>query len=80
MANPPAAVEVKARPGALRAEVAAVREEWLSSLIGTPLAVLAERDGTGHAPNFARVALPKGTSAGVIVGIIPTRVAQGLLA
>jgi threonylcarbamoyladenosine tRNA methylthiotransferase MtaB len=71
---------VKARAAELRAEVAAVREAWLKSLVDTPLAVLAERDGTGHAPNFARAVLPAGTPAGRIVEVVPSRVEQGLLA
>ena len=71
---------IKARAAELRAEVAAVRLEWLASLIGQPLSVLAERDGTGHAPNFARVLLPPGTRPGTIVTITPTRIAEGLLA
>ena len=71
---------VKARAAELRAEVAAVRAGWLASLVGSPLAVLAERDGTGHAANFARVALPEGTPAGAILEIVPARVEHGLLA
>jgi threonylcarbamoyladenosine tRNA methylthiotransferase MtaB len=41
--------------------------------------VLAERDGTGYAPNFARIALPEGTPAGSIVTITPQTVEEGLL-
>ena len=44
------------------------------------LEVLAERDGTGHAPNFARVQLPPGTHAGTLVTVTPTRIVEGLLA
>jgi threonylcarbamoyladenosine tRNA methylthiotransferase MtaB len=71
---------IKARAAELRAEVAAVRADWLRSLIGQPLEVLAERDGTGHAPNFARVQLAPGTPAGTIVTVTPTRRIEGLLA
>jgi len=71
---------VKARAAELRAEVLAVRNQWLSSLIGMPLAVLGERDGSGHAPNFARVMLPAETTAGEIIEIVPTHIHQGLLA
>lgn len=71
---------IKRRAAELRAEVAATREPWLQSLVGKRLPVLAERDGTGHAPNFARVALPPGTAAGEIVTITPTRIDEGLLA
>jgi threonylcarbamoyladenosine tRNA methylthiotransferase MtaB len=71
---------VKARAAELRQTVAAQRAAWLAALVGKPLSVLAERDGTGHAPNFARVALPPGTKAGDLVTITPTRIAEGLLA
>ncbi|MBX9643780.1 MAG: MiaB/RimO family radical SAM methylthiotransferase [Novosphingobium sp.] len=71
---------IKARAAELRAAVALQRAQWLTALMGKRLSVLAERDGTGHAPNFARVALPPGTSAGELVSITPTRIDQGLLA
>ena len=72
--------EVRARAAELRDEVARVRDDWLRSLLGTQLSVLAERDGTGHAQNFARVQLPAGAKAGTIVPITPRQVAAGLLA
>ena len=71
---------VKARAAELRAAVAAERTRWLATLVGQRLEVLAERDGTGHAPNFARVRLPAGTEPGTIVTMIPTRIYEGLLA
>ncbi len=71
---------IKARAAELRASVAAQRQCWLSSLIGTPLSVLAERDGTGHAENFARVQLAPGTPPGTIIAVTPTRIIEGLLA
>lgn len=71
---------IKARAAALRAEVAAVRGQWLARQLGTPQQVLAERDGTGHAENFARVQLAPGTLAGTIVTVTPTRITEGLLA
>jgi threonylcarbamoyladenosine tRNA methylthiotransferase MtaB len=71
---------VKVRAAELRVAVEAERATWLRTLIGTPLEVLSERDGTGHAPNFARVRLPEGTAAGRIMTIIPTSIEQGLLA
>ena len=71
---------VKARAAQLREAVAAERARWLESLIGQPLEVLAERDGTGHAPNFARVQLPPGTEAGTIVTVTPSRIVEGYLA
>lgn len=68
------------RAAELRAAVAEQRDLWLASQIGQSLEVLAERDGTGHAPSFARVALAPGTKAGMIVTITPTRIVEGLLA
>ena len=75
-----APARVRARASELREAVAAVRQDWLHDQLGTPLRVLAERDGTGHAENFARVLLPKDTRAGTIVTIVPTRIDQGTLA
>ena len=70
---------IRQRSLELRAEVAAVRTGWLRSLIGKSLEVLAENDGTGHAANFARVALPTGTPPGTILRIVPTRTEGDLL-
>lgn len=70
---------VRARAAELRAAVTAERERWLQSLVGRPLQVLAERDGTGHAENFARVRLAPETPVGSIVTITPTQIAEGLL-
>jgi threonylcarbamoyladenosine tRNA methylthiotransferase MtaB len=75
---PPATV--KARAADLREAVAEQRLRWLGALVGTPLRVLAERDGTGHAENFARIRLPAGTAAGQIVTVTPSRVTEGMLA
>ncbi|MBN8501805.1 MAG: tRNA (N(6)-L-threonylcarbamoyladenosine(37)-C(2))-methylthiotransferase MtaB [Sphingomonadales bacterium] len=74
---PPAII--KARAAELRTAVARVRATWLTSLLGTPLEVLAERDGTGHAPNFARVQVPPGSKAGTMVTVTPTRIVEGTL-
>jgi threonylcarbamoyladenosine tRNA methylthiotransferase MtaB len=71
---------IKRRAAELRAAVAQERSQWLGGLIGQPLRVLAERDGTGHAANFARVQLPEETPAGALVAITPTRIIEGLLA
>lgn len=46
---------IRRRAAALRDRAAARRSAWLKTLIGTRQAVLAERGGTGHAPNFAPV-------------------------
>lgn len=70
---------IKRRAAELRDDVAAVRVEWLDGLLGQSMDVLAERDGTGYAPNFARVALPQGYPAGSIVSLVPQTVEEGLL-
>lgn len=70
---------VKARAAGLRARAAEVRAAWLQSLVGETLPVLAERDGTGYAPNYARVALPPGTAAGRIIDVTVREVREGLL-
>jgi threonylcarbamoyladenosine tRNA methylthiotransferase MtaB len=71
---------IRQRAAELRAAVADVRGAWLATHIGQPLSVLAERDGTGHAPDFARVAIPAHTAPGTIVTVTPTRIEAGLLA
>ena len=71
---------VRARAAELRSDASAQRASWLATLIGQPQRVLAERDGTGHAENFARVQLAPGTPPGTIVTITPTRITEGLLA
>jgi len=71
---------ILSRAAALREAVAAQRAAWLPSLIGTAQSVLSERDGTGHAENFARIALPHGTPAGRILSITPTKIIEGMLA
>jgi threonylcarbamoyladenosine tRNA methylthiotransferase MtaB len=69
---------IKARAAELREAVAARRQIWLESLLGAPLAVLAERDGYGHAGNFARVAVPVAVP-GAIVAVTPRTVVEGAL-
>lgn len=71
---------VKARAAALRTRSTARRAAWLASLVGETLPVLAERDGTGYAPNYARVALPPATAAGEIIEVTPSGLREGLLA
>jgi len=71
---------IRERAAELRCAVAEQRRHWLNSLVGTPQRVLAERDGTGHAENFARIRLPEGTGPGEMVEIVPTRIVEGLLA
>lgn len=71
---------IRQRAAELRESVTKVRARWLESLVGTRLEVLAERDGTGHAENFARVALPPGTPAGTLHTCVPLAVREGMLA
>lgn len=70
---------IKSRAAELRAEIALQRQQWLQSCVGRPLSVLAEKDGTGYSPDFARVALPAGTIPGTIQSIIPISCKEGLL-
>ena len=70
---------VKARAADLRARTAARRAAWLQTLVGETLPVLAERDGTGYAPNYARVALPSATPAGAVIDITISGIEKGLL-
>jgi threonylcarbamoyladenosine tRNA methylthiotransferase MtaB len=70
--------KIKERAAELREDVGRVRLAWLESLVGRELAVLAETDGTGHADNFARVAVP-GAVPGAILGVTPHAVVEGLL-
>lgn len=70
---------IRARAAELRVAVATEHARWQQSLIGKPLAVLAERDGTGHAENFARVRLPEGAVPGKVMTITPTAAHDGLL-
>lgn len=72
--------EVKRRAAELRAAVDEERRRWLGGLLGTPQRVLAERDGTGHAENFATVRLPDGAVPGSIVTITPLQIIEGELA
>jgi len=69
---------IKARAAQLREDVSRARHAWLQSLVGQELSVLAEKDGTGHAGNFARVAV-RGTPPGAIVTVTPRAVVEGLL-
>ncbi|MEP0191300.1 MAG: MiaB/RimO family radical SAM methylthiotransferase [Erythrobacter sp.] len=60
---------IKTRAAELRTVVAGVRKRWLNALVGETHAVLAERDGTGYTPQYARIALPEGTPAGDLVDV-----------
>jgi threonylcarbamoyladenosine tRNA methylthiotransferase MtaB len=70
---------IRRRAADLRETAAQMRTTWLRSLVGQPQTVLAESDGTGHAPNFARLAVPVGTPRGAVVTVTPTRLVEGLL-
>ncbi len=71
--------EIKRRAAELRDAVRTARDEWLATLVDKPHSVLAERDGTGYTPHFARVSLPEGTPPGDIVAVTPTAFENGLL-
>ncbi|MEN8858743.1 MiaB/RimO family radical SAM methylthiotransferase [Qipengyuania flava] len=70
---------IKRRAAELRETARQVRDHWLASLIGSPHSVLAERDGTGYTPHFARCGLPDGTVPGTIVTVTPSKHENGLL-
>lgn len=71
---------IRCRAAELRAAVARERGAWLQSLVGKPLTVLAEKDGTGYSPEYARVAVPVGTAPGTVITVTPHRIEQGMLA
>jgi threonylcarbamoyladenosine tRNA methylthiotransferase MtaB len=57
----------RSRAATLRLAVSARKSAWLASLIGSSQAVLVERDGvSGHAENFANVALKPATPGSII--------------
>ena len=67
---------IKHRATELRTVVAEVRAQWLASLVGETHRVLAERDGTGYTPNYARIALPEVTQVGAVIDVT---IEEGLL-
>ena len=70
---------VRARAAQVRAAVATERARWLDSLLGQTREVLAERDGTGHSPDFAPYRMPAGAAPGALVALTPTRIREGML-
>jgi len=70
---------VKARAADLREAVKARRTRWVEGLVGETLPVLVERDGTGYAPNYARVECPADATPGEIVNLTPQRLEGGML-
>ena len=69
---------IRRRAADLRQAVANTRAGWLATLVTKPCHVLAERDGTGYAENYARVATP-GIVPGTIATLTPTRIEGDLL-
>jgi len=66
---------VKARAAQMRQAAQARAAHWRNSLIGSRQMMLVERDGrTGHATNFARIALPAADDAhiGQVVSVLIT--------
>jgi threonylcarbamoyladenosine tRNA methylthiotransferase MtaB len=53
-------VRIKERAGRLREATARRKTAWLQGLVGTRQDVLVERNGRGHAANFAPVLMPWG--------------------
>ena len=72
-------VLVRGRAAELRAAVVARREVWVAKKVGAVEPVLAEQDGTGHSPDFARYSLPGGTRPGTVTMLRATGLADGLL-
>lgn len=70
---------IKARAAELREAVKVQRSKWLNSLVGETMPVLAERDGTGYAPNYARVKCPDDAVPGEIIPHIVRGLEGGML-
>jgi threonylcarbamoyladenosine tRNA methylthiotransferase MtaB len=70
---------ITTRAAQLRAVVAETRAEWLAGLVGETHTVLAERDGTGYTPHYARVRLRDDTPVGELAEVTVRAVEGGLL-
>ncbi|NVD43607.1 tRNA (N(6)-L-threonylcarbamoyladenosine(37)-C(2))-methylthiotransferase MtaB [Qipengyuania atrilutea] len=70
---------IKQRAKELREAVSLQRAEWLESLVGNEQSILVESDGTGYAPNYARISAPTGSNRGDIVSVTPLRHDKDLL-
>lgn len=70
---------IKARAAELREAVTDVRSDWLNTLVGETHTVLAESDGTGYTPHYARIAVPNGTKAGALVDVTAKGVEGAML-
>jgi threonylcarbamoyladenosine tRNA methylthiotransferase MtaB len=73
---PPAIIKLRAR--ALREACARRKAAWLAEMVGTRQRVLVERDGRGHAENFAPVQVAR-SEIGGIVEVMVTGVEDGIL-
>ena len=72
-------VLVRERAAELRGAVAMRRERWLGAKLGTLAPVLAEQDGTGHSPDFARYRLPGSVAPGTVARLKAAALNDGLL-
>ena len=72
-------VLVRERAAELRVAVAERRERWLAAKVGAVEPVLAEQDGTGHSPDFARFRLPDGMLPGTVEMLRATALTDGKL-
>jgi threonylcarbamoyladenosine tRNA methylthiotransferase MtaB len=72
-------VIAKQRARRLREACARQRAAWLDRLVGSRQRVLVEKDGFGHAENFAPVRLGEAGDAGEIVEVRITGVENGIL-
>ena len=70
---------IKRRAAELRQQVSSLRSDWLQTLVARPHMILAEADGTGYSPHFARVRVPEGTPRGSIVSVTPQKFEDNLL-
>ncbi|HEV7659211.1 MAG TPA: tRNA (N(6)-L-threonylcarbamoyladenosine(37)-C(2))-methylthiotransferase MtaB [Allosphingosinicella sp.] len=68
----------KERARALREACAARKAAWLADMVGTRQRVLVEKDGRGHAENFAPVQVARGEVGGIIE-VVVTGVEDGIL-
>ena len=71
---------VKARAARLREAAAERRSRWLDSLVGTEQMILVEGEGSGHAGNFAPVAVEGGKRGQVLDVRIAHRTGDWLVA
>ena len=63
----------------LRAPLMRETQASCGHLYRKPAEILAERDGTGHAPHFASYRVPPGVAPGSLVSLTPTKIVEGIL-